>query len=640
MRSILARTSLSLWGSWSLYGTACAIQPDAAKPVQAPMRDLTWGQLNFLHTTDTHGWLGGHVSEHQYSADWGDYVSFAHHMRQKADDQGVDLLLVDTGDRVEGNGLYDGSVPKGQYTYNIYRQQDVDLICTGNHELYQRQTAENEYEIQVPNFSDRYVASNLDYIDSDTGKRQPFAQRYRRFKTKNRGIDVVAFGFIFDFTGNQNNTVVQRVEDTIKEEWFQDAIRLRPDIFVVVGHIGLRMPELKAIYTAIRQQNWHIPIVFFAGHAHVRDATSFDSKAYAIASGRYFETVGWMSIDGLQKADPKPKTEPEAGSGIEIDLLSTAFTRRYLDNNLFGYYYHSGLNESTFHTEKGLATTQLIYKARKDLGLDKKLGCAPKSLWMSRVPYPHNNSIYSWLANESLPGIFYNAERANKPRIGLLNTGGVRFDIIRGKFSYDSLFNVTPFTNKIVYIQDVPYAIAKKILAIINSSGPVLTTTAAVQDVRYMGPPEVWAGKDLGIGNAAATSHVVAAADQGSTGNAAAAAGQVPLAASQKPSGDLSAGYTTKDDLGNDGDDTKHAPIAYYSSPNCIQSTSGFNDTDDAAEPNIVDVVFIDFLKPWVLAATKFAGGDYTENDVKLYSKDTFSESFGKWVSENWKGDC
>lgn len=42
---------------------ARAAQPGAVKPVAAPMRDLTWGQLNFLHTTDTHGWLSGHLLE-------------------------------------------------------------------------------------------------------------------------------------------------------------------------------------------------------------------------------------------------------------------------------------------------------------------------------------------------------------------------------------------------------------------------------------------------------------------------------------------------------------------------------------------------------------------------------------------------
>ena len=67
-------------------------------------------------------------------------------MRQKADDDGVDLLLIDTGDRIEGNGLYDASNPKGKYTYDIFKQQDIDVICTGNHELYQIDAAAQEYK--------------------------------------------------------------------------------------------------------------------------------------------------------------------------------------------------------------------------------------------------------------------------------------------------------------------------------------------------------------------------------------------------------------------------------------------------------------------------------------------------------------
>lgn len=50
-------------GSALLISVAQAAQPGAVKPVAAPMRDLAWGQLNFLHTTDTHGWLGGHFQE-------------------------------------------------------------------------------------------------------------------------------------------------------------------------------------------------------------------------------------------------------------------------------------------------------------------------------------------------------------------------------------------------------------------------------------------------------------------------------------------------------------------------------------------------------------------------------------------------
>jgi hypothetical protein len=47
--------------------------------------------------TDTHGWLEGHLKEQNYGADWGDYKTFTEHMKHKAGDMGVDLLIIDTG---------------------------------------------------------------------------------------------------------------------------------------------------------------------------------------------------------------------------------------------------------------------------------------------------------------------------------------------------------------------------------------------------------------------------------------------------------------------------------------------------------------------------------------------------------------
>ena len=73
------------------------MQPDAQNATSGPRAPLEWGQINFLHTTDTHGWLEGHIKEPNYGADWGDFVSFTKHMKQKARKLGVDLLLVDTG---------------------------------------------------------------------------------------------------------------------------------------------------------------------------------------------------------------------------------------------------------------------------------------------------------------------------------------------------------------------------------------------------------------------------------------------------------------------------------------------------------------------------------------------------------------
>ena len=67
------------------------MQPDAQNATVAPRGPLAWGQINFLHTTDTHGWLEGHIKEQNYGADWGDFVSFSRHMKHKANKLGVDL---------------------------------------------------------------------------------------------------------------------------------------------------------------------------------------------------------------------------------------------------------------------------------------------------------------------------------------------------------------------------------------------------------------------------------------------------------------------------------------------------------------------------------------------------------------------
>lgn len=56
---------LLTWIFSVLLTLAAAEQPSAPKAVAAPMRSLPWGDLNFLQTTDTHGWHAGHLQEYR-----------------------------------------------------------------------------------------------------------------------------------------------------------------------------------------------------------------------------------------------------------------------------------------------------------------------------------------------------------------------------------------------------------------------------------------------------------------------------------------------------------------------------------------------------------------------------------------------
>ena len=586
-----------------------ASQPSALKPQEAPLRDLERGQLNILHTTDTHGWHAGHLQEAAYGADWGDYVDFARCLREDIEREGNDLLVVDTGDRIEGNGLYDASEPKGKYTFKILPTQHIDLICTGNHELYHRNSSEDEYLITVPAFKGAYIASNLKIQDPKTGDFVPFGPLYKKFRTKKRGINIMAFGFLFDFVSNYKNTLVQPVELAIKESWFQEAIRDRDvDLFLVIGHAPLRGPEFEAIFKEIRRQQWDTPIQFLGGHWHIRDYRKFDSKAYGLASGRYLETVGFQSIDGLA-LDQQSKA-----------FASPKFFRRYIDNNLFSFYHHSHRNASTFHSQQGRKVSRAIQTARKKLNLDERFGCATRDLWMNRAPYPSNGSIFSWLEEKVMPDVIKDDTRGDIPRVAITNTGGIRFDIFKGPFTRDAVYTLIPFTSGFRYIANVDLGIARKLLPLLNTETPVFSSQSMSQALSTLAPIEqLFRLDDLTVASGA-----FADSDHQHT------LGKGPR---------LYPGYTTKDDAGNEGDDTVHSPLSFYRVPNCIQSIIGVaNMSEEHAK---VDVVYNEFLEPWMLLAFRFLGLEFAKNDTAPYMEGAdFTSLLADWIKKNWDNDC
>ena len=401
------------------------------------------------------------------------------------------------------------------------------------------------------------------------------------------------------------------------------------------------------------------------------------------------ETIGWMSIDGIEKRGGKGKDDDDSGkSGAESEVEvvqpyrkpggSPSFKRRYIDNNLFNLRHHTGLNSTAFATEHGRNVTAAIAAARRELGLDHVYGCAPRDLWMTRAEYPSEASLYSWLEERVLPDVVTNPDRRDVPRLVILNTGAVRFDIFQGPFTVDSAFLVSPFDSGFAYIPDVSYPVASKVLQLLNKGGPVFgggvrprggdgnddideDSSAAVPsmpDLKYLTIPELMAPRGPKPAGGAP---------------APAAAAAIPDAGSQKPLGGgeedgdhsdeppLVGGYTTKDDLGDDGDDAVHSQIEFFDVPNCIQaevafpgsssstsSTSGKKDgsegddgdDDGPSPPERVDLVFNDYVRPWIIPALKFSGGDYADADIRPYLAGSFTDLLAAWVQENWGDQC
>lgn len=522
------------------------------------LRNLTWGELNFLQTTDTHGWLPGHLSEPEYSANWGDYVSLIEHMRARADDMGADIIVVDTGDRHDGNGLSDATVPDGEVSQRIFIEADIDVVTVGNHELYQAYNTRQEYELMRPHYGERYLASNIDYQLAN-GSWTPMGNRYRVFETKNKGFRVLAFGFLFNFDMNAANSRVTPVENAIQEDWFQEAIRLPDiDIIVLAGHTPVRFfKEYDHIIEEIRKVKPDIVIQAFGGHTHIRDYRVWDERATGLEGGRYLETIGWASI---QKVRCGPDDEP-------------GFSRSYVDANPHNYAYHADVPEDEFRTSRGKSVSKKIAEARQLLNLTQCLACVPHPYYMNRAPFPSNNSIYSLLQDHVLPllepelasGVASSAD----PRYIFVNTGGIRFDMFAGQYTRDTAYIVSPFKNQWLYIPKVPVDVAEKILPLLNRQDKI-----ADLEFSILGQASIhWPHTEEYDTTIDHDQHVFVSGGHG----------------------ELSHGYVTWDDFGNEGDDTPHVPWPYFTVPNAVQTKQNVSPDTDAA-----DIIFFDFMKPFI----------------------------------------
>lgn len=67
-------------------------------------------------------------------------------MRAQADEKGVDMLLVDSGDHHDGTGLVSTSPESAARTDEIFGKLEYDVLALGNHELYQYPSARWIYD--------------------------------------------------------------------------------------------------------------------------------------------------------------------------------------------------------------------------------------------------------------------------------------------------------------------------------------------------------------------------------------------------------------------------------------------------------------------------------------------------------------
>ncbi|KAJ6532285.1 Metallo-dependent phosphatase-like protein [Mycena vulgaris] len=583
--------------------------------VSPPSRELQWGDINVIATTDTHGWLLGHTKESppepNYSGNWGDYSAFVTHMKELAVEKDVDLLLVDSGDLHDGTGLTDGFPAGGvdaQDANEFFKQIPYDVLAIGNHELY---TYANTFDMHMnfgQHYKGRYLSSNINITVFDANNQSvsvPVGSRFRKFQTR-KGRSVTAFGLLFDFAGSDVNTTVQRLEEMVLEPWFTDAITDAPDLFLLVGHMPVARDRWPIVFAAIREVHPTTPILIFGGHAHVRDCLQLDGRSMSLASGRYMETLGWMSVD-LDDDDTR-------------DLN---FSRRYLDANLVTYQYHTNRTNLTFGTAEGRNITEGLLKLAERFGLGFQYGIAPRDYSMTRAPYPSIDSILTLIVEEATPTVLaLNTSRAGIPSLLIISSGSQRFDIFKGPFTKNDELTASPFVNEYIYIPDVPFAAAVQVLPALNRAGaerlwPGEEAAGTGEDKRM----RMWREeRDVERG------YVEWLEDMHR---------QYPERASAATQGELTPGYVTTDSCPGEGDDVPHVPLPVYRIPDFIASRTPDVGGDPAAT---VDLIFVDFIQAQLIHTLNEVqtARVYSLADALVYSPAMTNEVLGMYAQVAW----
>jgi hypothetical protein len=233
------------------------------------------------------------------------------------------------------------------------------------------------------------------------------------------------------------------------------------------------------VFNAVRAVHPTTPILILGGHTHIRDCLQFDGRSISLESGRYMETVGWLSADLSNLATNKDG--------------NITFTRRYLDPNRVTYEYHTGVSNRTYDTPQGKEITQGLLNLWNQFDLSYFYGTAPQDYFLSRAPYPSNSSSLSLFIEDvrfipfkprkrerkRISSLFQavptalkiNNTRASVPAVMITNSGSQRFDLYGGTFTKNDQLTVSPFDDTFLYIPNVTASVAQQVLPALNNAG-------------------------------------------------------------------------------------------------------------------------------------------------------------------------
>jgi len=295
----------------------------------------------------------------------------------------------------------------------------------------------------------------------------------------------------------------------------------------------------------------------------------------ALESGRYMETIGWMSANL---------------AAAEGNTNNITFTRRYMDQNRVTYQYHTSILNTTYDTDDGRNITAGLKQLAVDFNLSYVYGTAPQTYTWDQSPYPSNGSVLTLFIAEAAPvALAINNPRANIPNIIITNAMMLRYDVFEGPFTKNDQLTAAPYPDAFVYIT-VKAGVAKKVLPTLNGDTP---SKRSLADEELQGRGHV----------------------------------------EGRSTSDLTPGYVTMDGCPGAGDDTLHAPTPHYYTPEYIGSNP-----PSVSDDTLIDLVFLEFIESTVLKILNRlqTSVNYTSADVKSYTNTTTNVVLELYAQQAW----
>ena len=325
--------------------------------------------------------------------------------------------VVSSGDFVQGGTL--GAVSKGEYIVELMNLVGYDAIAPGNH----------EFDYTISRLTELYELSETKYISCNFAKIGEEKTYFEPYTIVSYGdVDIAYIGIITPETitsarpsqfRNENGEIIYTFNESRLYELIQESIdeatEAGADYVIALSHIGYdESGELNDVTDVIENTDGLDVVLDAHSHSVIEEKIVKDKSGDDVllsSTGTGFENIGKLTIANGEFDTELVKTETYTKTDADVDAYIAEINESYaeLGNRKIG----ESKVELITHNEEG---TRLVRTAETNLG------------------------------NLCSDALFF----VTNADVSYVNGGGLRAPIKSGDMTFNDIYSVFPFNNRIV----------------------------------------------------------------------------------------------------------------------------------------------------------------------------------------------